>query len=161
MPHEPKDAEGNADEWTVVERTIIERRSVRNFKPDPVPEHLLRRVLEAGRFAPSSGNCQPWKFIVVTNKALIDEMNESIYNVVSMFYSAYTNDAMVKSLISVYQQSLQSGLFDPRIMLGGCGAITRKHAPVFLDAPVLIMGLFRLDNPHVTYILQMRQTWQI
>jgi nitroreductase/NAD-dependent dihydropyrimidine dehydrogenase PreA subunit len=139
MPYDPQDAEGNSDEWTVVERTIMERRSVRNFKPDPVPEPLLRRVLEAGRFAPSGGNCQPWKFIVVTDKALIDEMNESIFNVLSMFHGAYTNDAMVKGLIPVYQQSLRSGLFDPRIMLGGCGAIARKHAPVFLDAPMVIL----------------------
>jgi alkylation response protein AidB-like acyl-CoA dehydrogenase/nitroreductase/NAD-dependent dihydropyrimidine dehydrogenase PreA subunit len=139
MPDDPKDAEGNADEWTVVERTIMERRSVRNFKPDPVPEHLLRRVLEAGRFAPSSGNCQPWKFIVVTDKALIKEMNEGIFNILSMFYGAYTNDAMVKGLIPVYQESLQSGLFDPRIMLGGCGSIARGNAPVFLDAPVVIL----------------------
>ena len=139
MPYEPKDADGNADEWTVVERTIMERRSVRNFKSYPVPEPLLRRVLEAGRFAPSSGNCQPWKFIVVSDKVLINEMNDGIYNVLSMFYSAYTNDAMVKGLIPVYQQSLQSGLFDPRIMLGGCGSITRKNAPVFMDAPVVIL----------------------
>ena len=139
MPDDPQDADGNADEWTVVERTIMERRSVRNFKPDPVPEPLLRRVLEAGRFAPSSGNCQPWKFIVVTDKALIKEMNEGIYKILSMFYGAYTNDAMVKGLIPVYQENLESGLFDPRIMLGGCGAIARGNAPVFLDAPVVIL----------------------
>ena len=139
MPADPQDAEGKTDEWTVVERAILERRSVRNFKPDPVPEPLLRRVLEAGRFAPSSGNCQPWKFIVVTDKALIKEVNEGIYNILSMFYGAYTNDAMVKGLIPVYQESLQSGLFDPRIMLGGCGAIARGNAPVFLDAPVVIL----------------------
>jgi nitroreductase len=46
---------------------------------------------------------------------------------------------MVKGLIPVYQESLQSGLFDPRIMLGGCGSITRKNAPVFMDAPVVIL----------------------
>ena len=44
MPYEPKDAEGNTDEWTVVEREIFERRSVRNFKPDPIPETLIRRL---------------------------------------------------------------------------------------------------------------------
>jgi hypothetical protein len=76
---------------------------------------------------------------VVAHKALINEMNESIYNVLSMFYGAYTNDAMVKGLLPVYQQSLQSGLFDPRIILGGCGAIARNNAPVFLDAPVVIL----------------------
>ena len=43
-------------EWTETERIIIERRSVRHYKDDPVPETLIRRVLEAGRFAPSGGN---------------------------------------------------------------------------------------------------------
>jgi hypothetical protein len=76
---------------------------------------------------------------VVTDRALINEMNEGIFNVLSMFYTAYTNDAMVKGLIPVYQQSLQSGLFDPRIMLGGCGSIARKNGTVFLDAPVVIL----------------------
>ncbi len=61
MPLEPKNKDGNPDEWNQVERTILERRSVRNFKKDPVPDHLIRRVLEAGRFAPSGGNHQPWK----------------------------------------------------------------------------------------------------
>jgi alkylation response protein AidB-like acyl-CoA dehydrogenase/nitroreductase/ferredoxin len=139
MPLEPLDAEGKRDEWTVVERTIMERRSVRNFKPDPVPETLIRRVLEAGRFAPSSGNCQCWKFIVITDKNVINMINEACYGVISMFYAAYTNDVMVKALIPTYQQNPQPGLFDPRIMLGGCGSISRKNAPVFLNAPVVIL----------------------
>jgi alkylation response protein AidB-like acyl-CoA dehydrogenase/nitroreductase/NAD-dependent dihydropyrimidine dehydrogenase PreA subunit len=139
MPYEPKDAEGKPDEWTVIERTIFERRSVRNFKEDPVPEHLIRRVLEAGRFAPSSGNCQPWKFIVVTNKELINEMNESVFNLMTVFYGTYMNDATVKGLIPIYAQNPSVGLFDPRIILGGMGSITRKNAPLFLNAPVVIL----------------------
>ena len=43
------------------------RRSVRRYKPDPVPEDLLQQVLEAGRWAPSAVNSQPWEFIVVTD----------------------------------------------------------------------------------------------
>jgi alkylation response protein AidB-like acyl-CoA dehydrogenase/nitroreductase/NAD-dependent dihydropyrimidine dehydrogenase PreA subunit len=138
-PYEPKDAEGKPDEWTVIEKTIFERRSMRNLKEDPVPEPLIRRVLEAGRFAPSSGNCQCWKFIVVTDKALIKEMNDACYGVLSMFYSAYKNDALVKGLMQVYAQNPQPGLFDPRIIEGGLGSIYRKNAPVFLDAPVVIL----------------------
>ncbi|OGD28173.1 MAG: nitroreductase [Candidatus Aminicenantes bacterium RBG_13_63_10] len=41
------------------------RRSVRAFKPDPVPEEALGRALEAARLAPSAKNLQPWKFIVI------------------------------------------------------------------------------------------------
>jgi nitroreductase len=139
LPYEPKDAEGNSAEWTTIEKTIFERRSVRNFKPDPVPEPLIRRVLEAGRFAPSGGNCQPWKFIVVTEKALIDEINEGCYSILSMLHNTYMNDAMVKGLVQMYAQDPSVGLFDPRIIIGGAGSVTQKNAPVFLDAPAVIL----------------------
>jgi len=41
------------------------RRSIRRYKPDPVPDPVLEQVLEAARLAPSAGNRQPWHFIVV------------------------------------------------------------------------------------------------
>ena len=44
---------------------IRTRRSVRSYKPDPVPEDVLKRVLDAARIAPSGSNRQPWRFIVV------------------------------------------------------------------------------------------------
>ncbi len=46
---------------------VMTRRSVRSYKPDPVPEDALNRILEAVRMAPSGSNRQPWKFIVVTD----------------------------------------------------------------------------------------------
>lgn len=49
--------------------TFRHRRSVRRFKPDPVPAADLRRILDAARTAPSSGNQQPWKFLVVSDPA--------------------------------------------------------------------------------------------
>ncbi|MGQ9759807.1 MAG: nitroreductase family protein [Candidatus Methanomethylicaceae archaeon] len=45
------------------------RRSIRSYLPDPVPENIVERILEAGNLAPSAGNIQPWHFIVVTDKA--------------------------------------------------------------------------------------------
>ena len=47
--------------------TVNRRLSIRAYKPDPVPEDILNRVLEAGRLAPSAKNLQPWKFIVIRN----------------------------------------------------------------------------------------------
>jgi F420 biosynthesis protein FbiB-like protein len=44
---------------------IAARRSIRKFKPDPIPEDVLRTVLTAGIRAPSGKNRQPWKFIVI------------------------------------------------------------------------------------------------
>ncbi|MCX7780367.1 MAG: nitroreductase family protein [Negativicutes bacterium] len=44
--------------------------SVRNFKPQPVPEPTISRIIEAANWAPSAGNLQPWFFYVVTNPAI-------------------------------------------------------------------------------------------
>ncbi len=46
---------------------VFKRRSIRKFKETPVPEDVLFRVLEVGRWAPSAGNTQPWHFIIVTD----------------------------------------------------------------------------------------------
>lgn len=46
---------------------ILGRRSVRSFRPDPVSEETLRKLVEAGIWAPSGGNAQTWRFVVVTD----------------------------------------------------------------------------------------------
>ncbi|MDM7924724.1 MAG: nitroreductase family protein [bacterium] len=45
--------------------TVQARRSVRSFRPDPVDEDALGRILEAARLAPSANNRQEWRFVVV------------------------------------------------------------------------------------------------
>jgi nicotinate-nucleotide--dimethylbenzimidazole phosphoribosyltransferase len=54
-------------EREVVHRVIAERRDVRRFRPDPVPEDVLGRVLEAAHRAPSVGLMQPWRLIVIND----------------------------------------------------------------------------------------------
>jgi len=45
---------------------IRSARAIRRLRPDPVPRELIRKVCEAGTFAPSGGNRQPWIFVAVT-----------------------------------------------------------------------------------------------
>jgi nitroreductase len=45
---------------------IRSARAIRRLRPDPVPKALVRKVCEAGTFAPSGGNRQPWIFVAVT-----------------------------------------------------------------------------------------------
>lgn len=52
-----------------VAEAIQERRSIRSFRSDPVPEEMIHQMLEAARLAPSGTNRQPWRFIVVTDAA--------------------------------------------------------------------------------------------
>jgi nitroreductase/NAD-dependent dihydropyrimidine dehydrogenase PreA subunit len=139
MPLEVRDADGNLDEWNAIERAVFNRRSVRNYKEKPVPEPLIRRVLEAGRYAPSAGNCQPWKFIVVTDKALIDEMDQAIIGGMSGMYGMYKDDEMVKGLVPMYEADPNPGLYDPRLIHGGFGAIANQYGKPFLNAPAVIL----------------------
>jgi nitroreductase len=46
---------------------IKTRRSIRKYKKAPVPEEELEKILDAGRWAPSASNLQPWKFIVLSD----------------------------------------------------------------------------------------------
>jgi len=48
------------------------RRSVRKYKRDVVPKELIEKMLDAARWAPSGGNIQPWKFIVISDKNLLE-----------------------------------------------------------------------------------------
>ena len=52
------------------------RRSIRRYRPDPVPDDMVEQLLEAGRVAPSASNRQPWAFIVVRDRALIRQVAE-------------------------------------------------------------------------------------
>ncbi len=49
---------------------IQQRKSIRAFKPDPVPEGVLKEILELALRAPSWANIQPWEFAIVTGKQL-------------------------------------------------------------------------------------------
>ncbi|MEM1569510.1 MAG: nitroreductase family protein [Candidatus Bathyarchaeia archaeon] len=53
---------------------IRTRRSIRVYEDKPVEEEKLRKVLEAARLAPSAGNRQPWRFIVVTDPKVKEEL---------------------------------------------------------------------------------------
>ena len=46
------------------------RRTIRRFTPDPVPEEYVDKIIEAARWAPSGFNLQPWDFVVVRKPAL-------------------------------------------------------------------------------------------
>ena len=50
------------------------RRSVRNFKPDPLPEGALEKILDTARFAMSGANGQPWEFVVIRDQATKDKI---------------------------------------------------------------------------------------
>jgi nitroreductase len=57
---------------------VKKRRSVRYFKPDPVPDEFITKIIEAARWAPSGFHTQPWEFVVIRNKDIRDKVIEAL-----------------------------------------------------------------------------------
>ena len=63
-----------------VSEAIRKRRSIRKFKPDPIPEEKIRLLLESARLAPSGTNTQPWRFIIVKDNGTKKKLQEAAHN---------------------------------------------------------------------------------
>jgi len=57
---------------------ISGRTSIRKFKDRPVPDEDIRKILDAGRLAPSANNTQPWSFLVIKDKRTLAKMAEAV-----------------------------------------------------------------------------------
>lgn len=57
--------------------TIRSRRSVREYKADPIPREDIEKVLDAARMAPTSGNQQPWMFLVIEDGEKIARLKDA------------------------------------------------------------------------------------
>ena len=61
---------------------VKKRKSIRGYKPDPVPKEVLEQILELASHAPSAMNTQPWEFIVLTGDVLesVRQSNVALLN---------------------------------------------------------------------------------
>jgi nitroreductase len=140
------------------------RRSIRRYRPDPVPDEMVEELLEAGRWAPSASNRQPWHFIVVRDPAILQEVAQHA----AYFFIRWAHVAEAPLLIvlcgearnRVYRQFLHEdvGLAGSQIMLqakalglGTCwiGGLDRKAIRGVLKVPdhVEIVGLLTVGFP--------------
>lgn len=129
--------------WNPVEKVIFERRSVRAFKKDPLPDSLIKRVLEAGRFAPSAGNVQPWKYVVINDPQIIEQMERDTvkHTRFLMFFLDYTRSLLrrifLAPLIKLGIRIVPNQLHHVPFTL--MQQIAAGKAPVYHGAPAMII----------------------
>ena len=68
----------------IVLNAISERRTIYRFKSTPIDNEQLNLVLEAGRWAPSWANAQPWRFIVINDKETKEKIGDSVTTIFSL-----------------------------------------------------------------------------
>ncbi len=140
------------------------RRSIRRYRSDPVPDEMIEQLLEAGRWAPSASNRQPWTFIVIQDKDILQQVaQQAAYYFVRW---AHVGDAPLLIALCgdarhpIYRQFLHEdiGLAGSQIMLqakslglGTCwlGGLDRKAIAGILRVPdhVEIVGLLAVGFP--------------
>jgi len=140
------------------------RRSIRRYRPDPVPDEMVEQLLEAGRWAPSASNRQPWTFIVVRDETIRREVAQhAAYYFIRW---AHAKEAPLLIVLCgdtrnrVYWQFLHEdmGLAGSQIMLqaqalglGSCwiGGLDRKAIAGILKVPdhLEIVGLLTVGFP--------------
>jgi len=142
-------------ELTETEKVIYKRRSTRVFKPDPVPKEMIKRILEAGRFAPTAGNCQGFKFVVITDRKLMDDLNKYTMNFLGLFSRLWTKDNPIMKLVKRLLCLIYPNATDPRPMQVVANLFKPQFGGqihTFFDAPCAIMVLphdLHVSDPEV------------
>ncbi|MEW5735785.1 MAG: nitroreductase family protein [Thermodesulfobacteriota bacterium] len=142
--------------WNPVEKIIFERRSIRQFKKEPLPDSMIRRILEAGRFAPSAGNAQPWKFVVIKSPEMLAEMEKDAVKMAKVFMwmldpsRSETRKRYLAGFTKLVIRSRPNELHPVPFSL--LMRIAEGKAPVFHGAPTLVLFLMDrrgVSNPSV------------
>jgi nitroreductase len=107
---------------------IQKRRSIRHFKPIEIPDNVLEKLLNAMRLAPSGGNCQPRKFIVVRDKLIKSKVAAAC---------AYR--------IANGRQVLQDWIAEAPVVIIGCSVDHESAVGYYKDGEVIITYRSALD----------------
>lgn len=73
----PTSISENVKEPTTLD-IILQRKSVRHFTGDTIAKEDLIKIIKAGMAAPTARNMQPWDFIIITDRAILDGLNEGL-----------------------------------------------------------------------------------
>ena len=106
---------------------IKSRRSVRSFQERPISKEVIEKIVEAGKFAPSALNRQPWKFIVIDDKKVI----EGLFKITKARIERIYKFAFLLRLFS-------KDLKDQRVINALNKTAKNSHDTVFYKAPLLI-----------------------
>ncbi len=87
-------------------KVIKTRRSIRAYIKRAVPVSKIKKIIEAGLLAPSSKNSQPWNFIVIENKKVIEQLAELLIN--SLNTEAEPSDPTTGKIKKGYKSSIKA-----------------------------------------------------
>jgi nitroreductase len=116
---------------------IKSRRSKRCFLERSIPDEIIKEIIEAGCYAPSALNKQPWKFIVITNKDSIKRLSCIVKDITAKIAKYLT---VLKLFKPVFR--------DPQVVAALRKTIATNTDTVFYNAPLLILIVSEKREPY-------------
>jgi nitroreductase len=95
------------------------RKSIRRFKPTPVPDEDIKRILDAGRWAPSANNTQPWSFIVIQDKTVLKEMAAAVRDMIDRMLP-YAESEKQAQRLAAYKSNYYTFFENAPMMIAVC-----------------------------------------
>lgn len=105
------------------------RTSIRRFKPTTVPDEDIRRILDAGRLAPSANNTQPWSFLVIRDQAVLADMAEAVRRQIDRMIPHAEDEKQAQRLAAykgTYYTFFEKAPVVIAVFMEGCDAGTNK-----------------------------------
>jgi len=129
------------NDWNNTEKIILARRSTRAYQKKQVPEQMVRRIIECGRYSPSEGNYQPWRFIVIRDQKMLKEMEADAQKMIAKIWNVvnYRDHPWRKYHTKVFEY-LAPSMLHP-IPSGAIEAVAQGKFNVFWGAPMMILIL--------------------
>jgi len=97
------------------------RRSIRAYKPDPIPEEYIQKIIEAARWAPSGGNSQPWEFIVIKRKELKDRIADLFTKSIGSLREAELTREKEMRIPALVGEMIEPGFRNAPVLILLCG----------------------------------------
>ncbi len=97
--------------------TVFGRRSIRRYRPEPVPRATLERLLTAAHWAPSAHNRQPWRFVVITD---VDKKRVLAQAMSHRWERDMMKDGLPKTVIQARLRRSRERLLEPPVLVLGC-----------------------------------------
>jgi len=104
---------------------VLGQRAYRQLKPDPVPDDLVMRILEAATHAPSEENHQPWEFIVVRDEATRQAIGRVTQEVWEAFGREYARGQLTPKFFEAVDRWATGGLAAAPVHVVICGNTER------------------------------------
>jgi nitroreductase len=153
-----------------VKESILERRSIRRFTDRPVSLEDLKTLMEAGRWAPTGGNRQPWEFITVQNPQMIRNIkmfSEGLSGDPSLIIALCTPDRGQVTMIdlgmaaeNIMLQCVELGMGSCAIASFNLDAVKRLLGiPENIELPLLLSIGYPDGKPRIRPKKELQEIW--